>query len=339
VLGTRQSLNRPLPGELTDRRDTQKHRHDGSPAMAVAHAAHGWAGPPSSIFRTAIGTPMTRQTSYPYLLIAPSLVFLVAFFLFPLVQTIWLSFASTGGVGLENYRRMLGDLNFGTAVRNTFALTLVAVPIQIALAITMAVMVQKLERGRDFILWIWTIPLAVSDLAAGLAWLAILQNSGYLNSLLFSLGIIPSQSNWLTYETPIALFCGIAIAEIWRATAIVFVILLAGLQLIPKEYNEAAEIFGASPWTRFKRITLPLLRPSIQSALILRTVLAFEVFAVVYALGGRNFPVLAGEAYTWQRDNQNDGVAAAIAVLIMLISLLATAAYLKLLHVNPEQQP
>ncbi len=282
---------------------------------------------------------MARQMYYPYMLIAPSLVFLVAFFLFPLVQTIWLSFSSTGGVSFENYRRMMGDLNFSTAVRNTFALTLVAVPVQIALALMMSVMVQKLERGRDFILWIWTIPLAVSDLAAGLAWLAILQNSGYLNSLLFALGLIPSQTNWLTYETPIALFFGIAIAEIWRATAIVFVILLAGLQLIPKEYNEAAEIFGASPWTRFKRITLPLLKPSIQSALILRTVLAFEVFAVVYALGGRNFPVLVGEAYTWQRDNQNDGVAAAIAVLIMVISLLATAAYLKILHVKPEQQP
>jgi multiple sugar transport system permease protein len=282
---------------------------------------------------------MPRQMYYPYMLIAPSLLFLVAFFLFPLVQTIWLSFSSAGGVGLDNYRRMLGDLNFSTAVRNTFALTLVAVPIQIALALMMSVMVQKLQRGRDFILWIWTIPLAVSDLAAGLAWLAILQNSGYLNSLLFALGVIPSQTNWLTYETPIALFFGIAIAEIWRATAIVFVILLAGLQLIPKEYNEAAEIFGASPWMRFKRITLPLLKPSIQSALILRTVLAFEVFAVVYALGGRNFPVLVGEAYTWQRDNQNDGVAAAIAVLIMVISLLATAAYLKVLHVRPEQQP
>ncbi len=67
--------------------------------------------------------------------------------------------------------------------------------------------------------------------------------------------------------------------------------------------------------------------------------LAFEVFAVVYALGGRNFPVLVGEAYTWQRDNQNDGVAAAIAVLIMVFSLAATAVYMKALHVDEEQLP
>jgi multiple sugar transport system permease protein len=90
---------------------------------------------------------------------------------------------------------------------------------------------------------------------------------------------------------------------------------------------------------RFRKITLPLLRPSLQTALILRTVLAFEVFAVVYALGGRNFPVLVGEAYTWQRDNQNYGVAAAYAVLIMVVSLAATAAYLRALRVKPEQLP
>ena len=282
---------------------------------------------------------MHRSPWTPYALIAPACLFLAALFLWPLVQTIWLSFSSSGSVGLANYRRMVGDLNFAAAIRNTFLLTLVVVPIQIAMALIMATMVQKFGRGRDTILWVWTIPLAVSDLAAGLAWLAILQNSGYLNSALFQLGIISSQTAWLTYETPWTLFAAIAVAEIWRATAIVLVILVAGLQLIPREYGEAADVFGATPWARFRRITLPLLKPSLQSALILRTVLAFEVFAVVYALGGRNFPVLVGEAYTWQRDNQNDGVAAAIAVLIMIVSLAATAVYLKVLAVREEQLP
>jgi multiple sugar transport system permease protein len=203
----------------------------------------------------------------------------------------------------------------------------------------MAVMLTKIERGRDLVLWVLTIPLGISDLAAGLAWLAILQNSGYLNSALFGLGLIPGPTGWLTQETPVALFIGIVLAEMWRATAIVLVIVVAGIQLIPKEFAEAAEIFGAKPWTRFRKITLPLLKPSLQSALILRTVLAFEVFAVVYALGGTNFPVLAGEAYTWQNLNQNYGVAAAYAVLIMAISLAATALYLSVLRVRPEQQP
>jgi multiple sugar transport system permease protein len=283
---------------------------------------------------------MSPKSSWiPYALIAPSVVFLAAFFLLPLVQTIWLSFRVSGDLSLDNYRRMFGDINFAVALRNTFLLTIVVVPIQIAMAVMMGLMVQKLDRSRETVLWIWTIPLAISDLAAGLAWLSILQNSGYLNSILYGLGVVADKQQWLTYETPITLFLGIAIAEVWRATAIVLVMIVAGLQLIPKEYGEAADVFGATPWMRFKRITLPLLKPSLQSALILRTVLAFEVFAVVYALGGRNFPVLAGEAYAWQRDNQNDGVATALAVLIMFISLLATVVYLKVLKVDPEHQP
>jgi multiple sugar transport system permease protein len=280
-----------------------------------------------------------RASWSPYALIAPSVAFLAALFLVPLGQTIWLSVSSGDGLSLANYERMAGDLNFGLAIRNTFLLTLVVVPIQLALALTMAVMVSKLEKGRDLALWILTIPLGISDLAAGLAWLSILQNSGYLNSALYGLGVIQGPVGWLSQETPWALFLAIVLAEVWRATAIVLVILIAGFQLIPKEFSEAAEIFGARPWTRFRKITLPLLKPSIQSALILRTVLAFEVFAVVYALGGRNFPVLAGEAYTWQNENQNYGVAAAYAVLIMAISLAATAVYLRALKVDPEQLP
>ena len=280
-----------------------------------------------------------QSRALPYLLLAPSLVFLAAIFLLPLVQTIALSFSEGGAASLGNYRRMVSDLNFGLALRKTFLLVLVVVPIQLALALGMSVMIEKIGRGRDLVLWVWTIPLGVSDLAAGLVWLAILQDRGYLNSALYGLGLIDGPTAWLTYETPGTLFLGVVLAEIWRATAIVLVILVAGLQLIPKEYREAAEVFGARPWTIFRLITLPLLKPSIQTALILRTVLAFEVFAVVYAIGGTNFPVLVGEAYTWQNANQNTGVAAAYAMLIVVISLAATAIYLRVLRVPAEQQP
>ena len=165
-----------------------------------------------------------------------------------------------------------------------------------------------------------------------------MQNTGYLNTVLFHLGVVDGPTAWLNSETPVTLFIAVMVAEIWRSTAMVLVIIVGGLQLIPKEFGEAAEIFGASPWQKLTRVTLPMLKPSLQSALILRTVLAFEVFAAVYAIGGRNIPVLVGEAYVWQRDNQNYSVAAAYAVLIMVISLAATAVYLRLLRQNPEAQ-
>jgi len=279
-----------------------------------------------------------RGRALPYLLLAPSLIFLAAFFVVPFAQTLVLSVSDGGVPSLANYRKMAGDLNFALALRNTFALVLAVVPLQVVLALAMAMMLQKVRHARDIVLWIWTIPLAVSDLAAGLAWFAILQDSGYLNSFLHSIGVLGEQTSWLSYETQWTLFLGIALAEIWRATAIVLVILVAGIQLIPREYGEAAQVFGASAWTRFVRVTLPLLRPSLQTALILRTVLAFEVFAVVYALGGRNFPVIVGEAFVWQNENQNYGVAAAYAVLVMAISLAATVVYLRALRVPREQQ-
>ncbi len=283
--------------------------------------------------------PTARQGGWlPYLLLAPSLIFLGALFFVPLVETLAIAFTNGQGWGMGNFARMVGDLNFSDALLNTFSIVLVVVPLQLALALGMAMMLRHLHRGRDIVLWIWSIPLGISDLAAGLVWLAILNDQGYLNSLLFRLGLIAGPQAWLTYETPTALFAAIVFAEIWRATAIVLVIVVAGVQLLPREYGEAADVFGASPWRRFIRITLPLLKPSIQTALILRTVLAFEMFALVISLGGRNFPVLVSEAYQWQYGNQDTGVAAAYAVVVMLISLAATLLYLRLLRTPREQQ-
>ncbi len=274
-----------------------------------------------------------------WVLLAPSVLFLFFVFFWPLVEAFVIAFTGDGGWSLDNFREMASDINFADALRNTLALVVVVVPVQLALALGLAVLLGTLDRGRDLFLYVWTIPLGISDLAAGIVWLAIMSERGYVNSLLHALGLVERPVLWLTYETPFALFLSIVVAEVWRATAIVLVILVAGIQMIPKEYHEAAEVFGAGPWQRFRRITLPLLRPSIQTALILRTILAFEVFAVVLALGGRDFPVLAGEAFAWQYDYQDPGVAAAYAVLILSVSLAATWFYLRVLRVREETVP
>jgi multiple sugar transport system permease protein len=274
----------------------------------------------------------------PYLLIAPSLIFLTVLFLVPLGQTIALAFQADGGWSTANFSRMANDLNFSDAVANTFEIVVIVVPLQLCLALGMAMMLRHVQSGRDIVLWIWSIPLGISDLAAGLVWLAILTDRGYLNTVLNGLGLIKGPASWLSYETPVALLAAIVVAEAWRATAIVLVILVAGVQLVPKEYGEAADVFGATPWQRFTRIMLPLLKPSIQTALILRTVLAFEMFAIVLSLGGRNFPVLVSEAFNWQYNNQDFGVAAAYAVVVMAVSLAATMVYIRVLRTPAEQR-
>jgi multiple sugar transport system permease protein len=278
-----------------------------------------------------------NERTLPYLLLLPSVVFLALFFAWPLVEAVLVAFTNAQDEwSLENFATMRGDLNFQDALTNTLWLVAIVVPLQLALALALAVLLTRLERGRDLYLYVWTIPLGIADLAAGLVWLAILSERGYLNSFLSAMGVIDGPALWLSYETLGALFVAVVVAEVWRATAIVLVILVAGMQLIPKEYGEAAEIFGANAWQRFTKVTLPALKSSIQTALILRTILAFEVFAVVVALGGRNLPVLMGEAYAWQNDYQDAGVAAAYAVLILALSLAATVVYLRLLRIRPE---
>lgn len=278
-----------------------------------------------------------RERAIPYLLLAPSALFMLVLFVWPLAEAIAIAFTDGSGVwSLQNFRAMADDLNFTDAARNTVLLVIVVVPLQLALALALATLLGNLRRGRDIHLYVWTIPLGISDLAAGIVWLAIMSERGYLNTALQVMGIIDGPALWLSYETPWALFAAVVVAEVWRATAIMLVIIVAGMQLIPKEYGEAAEVFGATPWQRFVKVTLPSLKPSLQTALILRTILAFEVFAVVVALGGRNLPVLVGEAYAWQNDYQNSGVASAYAVLVLAISLAVTLFYLRVLRVREE---
>jgi multiple sugar transport system permease protein len=272
----------------------------------------------------------------PYLLLAPATLFLVVFFLYPFVLVAMESFTRNGEWTTANFARMAGHWKFQTTFTNTLILAAVVVPVQLAFALSMASIVTRLKTGRSTILYVFAIPLGISDLAAGLIWLSVFEQSGFLNSLFVTLGIVERPVMFLGYQNTWVIFLAIALAEIWRATAIMMVIIVAGMGLIPKEYGEAAEVFGASRWQRFTRVTLPMLRPSLQTALILRVILAFEVFAVVVALGGTNFPVLMGETYQWQFALQDRGVAAAYAMVILAISVAFTLLILKLLHVPKE---
>ena len=281
---------------------------------------------------------MQRGRWIPYALIAPSIIFLLLFFAWPVFEAVLLALrAPDGSFTLTHFQRMSRDLFFMDAVRNTIVLVIVTIPLQIVLALCMAMLLQGISRGRDLFLYVWTIPLGISDLAAGIVWLTIFTERGYLNSFLHWIGLMDRPQLWLSHEMPVALFISVVVAEAWRATAIVLVILVAGLQLIPKEYGEAAEVFGATPWRRFWKVTLPLLKPSLQVALILRTIAAFGVFAVVEALGGRNLPVLAGEAFFWYSLYRSPAVASAYAVIIMGISMVITIVYLRLLRSRQEE--
>jgi len=274
----------------------------------------------------------------PYLLLLPSVVFLLIFFAYPMVEAFALAFrAEDGGWTLKHFQTMIRDVAFVPAFRTTLLLILIIIPVQFTLALTMALLVQAKLKFSGLFLYIYAIPLGISELAAGIVWFAIFTDRGYLNTILTGLGLLDKPFLFLSYQNTGWLLAAVVLAEAWRATAIIMVILVAGLQSIPHEFLEAADVFGATLWDKVWRVILPLLRPSLQVALILRTILAFQVFAVAIAVAGRGITLLAAEAYRWYGSYRNPNVAAAFATLIMLLSIASTALYLWGLH-TPEEQ-
>jgi multiple sugar transport system permease protein len=242
----------------------------------------------------------------------------------------------------QHIRTMLNDFRFNRAITNTLLLIILILPVQFTLAIIMALVLQSRLKGNTFFLYIYAIPLGISDLAAGLVWYSIFTQRGFINSLLVSLGIIERPYVFLAAGNYEWMVLAIVLAEIWRATSIVMVIVVAGLQAIPQDYLEAGELFGASLWQRIRHIILPILKPSLQVALILRTILAFQVFAVVVVLtGGDVFTVLANETFRWYDRGDagfnNPHVASAYAGLIMLISLGVSLIYLRTIRTQEER--
>ncbi|MBI3975226.1 MAG: sugar ABC transporter permease [Armatimonadetes bacterium] len=275
----------------------------------------------------------------PYLLVLPTMAYLGLFFVYPMVQAIGLSLTEpqTGTFTLSHFQRMSGDLYFRQAIRYSLLITALAVPLQVILALAIAMLVNTRFHGHSLLLYVAAIPLAISDLAAGLIWLSIFTERGYLNAFLGAAGLTAQPITFLTYEHPEWLVGAIVLTEVWRATAIVMIILVAGLQLIPKDYVETAQVFGAGRWQTLRHVLLPLLRPSLQTALIIRTILAFQLFGTVIILAGRLVPVLAGESYFWYTLYRSPNVASAYATLILALSAVITWAYLRLLRVKEAE--
>lgn len=274
---------------------------------------------------------MEKKTLLPYLLILPAFAYLMFFVGYPLVQALYLAFTKNGAFSLDTLRRTVSDYYFWSALKYTIALSAVIVPIQVGLAIVLALLVNKAFKGKDLAIYALVIPLTISDVAAGLIWYSMLSPYGFLNKVLMNIGLISQPIYFFGYQYRSREFLAIVLAEVWRATSIVFVIILAGLQMISREYLEAAEVFGANYWTKLRRIILPMLKPSIQSALIIRTLFAMQIFGIVWILAGRDIPVLAGEGFYQLTEIKDYGVASIYALIIAGLSILLGALYIKFL--------
>lgn len=244
----------------------------------------------------------------------------------------------TGELTTRYFRAMVDNRFFSPALKTTLLLMVIIIPIQFVLAIIMSLVIQARLKGHTTWLYLFAIPLGVSDLAVGIIFFSIFTQSGFLNSILQGVGLIDAPLTYLSADTTRWIIFAIVVAEIWRATSIVMIIIVSGLQAISDEVLEAAELFGANLWRRVRYVILPLLRPSIQVALILRTILALQVFAVVIALsGGDIVTVLTNETFRQYDELRNPNVAAAYAVFILALSMVSAVLYLYTLRTQKEK--
>lgn len=224
-----------------------------------------------------------------YLFILPASAHLVLFVLIPIVFSLYLSFHewSTPGflgapfVGLQNYLDLLDDAPFWHAMQNTAVYTLLSVPLGMAVSLAMAVAVNRRLPGINVFRAVFFLPVITSWVAVSVVWITLLSPDAGLLNYFFGLVGLPRQA-WL--DSPRWAMLAVVVITIWKGAGFQMVIWLAGLQSIPKELLEAAEIDGAGRWRTFRHVTLPLLFPTTFFLVVTGVIGGFQVFTPMYVI-------------------------------------------------------
>jgi len=281
-----------------------------------------------------LGKRVHRDNLAAYAFLAPTIVIIGLFVLFPIGFAVFLSLNKVtllGGmhfefVGLKNFTRMFDDMKVWIALKNTAKYVAVVVPVQTVLALILAAALNSNIRGRDFFRSVYFLPTITSSAVLTLIFVWILNNNGILNQFLEMLHL-PTR-NWLN-EPAVALF-GIMMMNIYSTAPGYMVIYLASMQDIPDDIYEAASIDGANWWTKFSRITVPLLRPVTFFIVVMGLIGCFQVFDQAFIVsrgdGGPNNStltvVLLIYQYAFKLDNM--GYASALAFMLAFVIMVFT---------------
>lgn len=277
-----------------------------------------------------------REQLTGWLMLIPALLILGLVFIYPILRAFWLSwFTENLGTqlqpvftGWDNYQRMLGDGRFWQSLSNTAVFTVISVILELVLGLVVALVLNKSFFGRGTVRTIAIIPWALPTAVMGLAWAWIFNDQyGVVNDLLRRLGAIDTGINWL--GTPVLAMTALIVADVWKTTPFIAIILLAGLQSISDDLYEAHKMDGASPWQSFYQITLPLLMPQILIALLFRFAQSFGVFDLVQVMTGGG-PAGSTETvsiyiYSTVMRYLDFGYGAALVVVTFLLLVLAIA--------------
>ncbi len=267
------------------------------------------------------------------LLCAPAVLVMIAVTAYPIGYAVWLSLQrydlrfpeNRGFTGLDNYVAVLSDGYWWSAFAVTLFITVVSVAIEFALGLVLALIMHRTLVGRGAVRTVVLIPYGIVTVVAAFSWqYAWTPETGYLAELL------PEGTAPLTEQIPA--IAVIILAEVWKTTPFMALLLLAGLAMVPNDLLKAAQVDGAGPWQRLTRIILPMMKPAILVALLFRTLDAFRIFDNIYILtnGSNGTASVSILGYDNLFKAFNLGIGSAISVLIFLSVAVIAFAFIKL---------
>lgn len=276
-------------------------------------------------------------------LILPALLTILLVALFPLLWTLWESlhlhdlrmpWLGKPFVGLDNYVEAFSDPRFWGALGHTVLFAVTSVGLELVIGLWLALALNRAFRGRGLVRASVLVPWAIPTVVSALLWRFMFEGQhGIVNEALVGLGVLREPLVW--FIRPVAAWVPVILADVWKTTPFVALLLLAGLQNIDASLYEAARIDGASAWRQFRYVTLPLLKPAILVALIFRTLDAFRVFDLIYALtgGGPGTSTEPIALYTFNvlLQNLQFGYGSALSVIVFLITFGLALLYIRFL--------
>jgi multiple sugar transport system permease protein len=267
----------------------------------------------------------------------PVIAVTTIFILVPVIGTIItslhkdVSYLPLQFVGLDNYIKIFSSSGFWSAAGFTILFSAAAVAIELILGLIFALLLNETFPGRGYLRAVVLIPWAIPTIISSRIWELMYQYTyGVINWLVVNIGLSDEKISWL--GDAVSAFWGLVIADSWKMTPFVVIILLAGLQAIPEEIYKQSKIDGAKMLKRFYRMTLPLLRPVLTIALIFRTIDSFRVFGLIYVLTGggpggttKSLSILGFEYFS----NDQFGMGSAVSFITFIFAFLITLLYLK----------
>ena len=272
------------------------------------------------------------------LLAGPAIIVFVSFVIFPVVMAAYYGFFKWKGygvptdfVGLQNYITILKDPTFHDALMHNGFIVVMSLVMQGPAAVILALLLNRKIRGRSLIRVLIFVPYVVSEVIVGTGWSLMLQTTGAVNGFFDKIGLESFKVDWLS--NPDIAIWSLMIIITWKYVGFAVILFLAGLQSIPEELHEAAAIDGASYWQTQRRITLPLLGPTLRIWAFLSIIGSLQLFDLVYIIWGQYVSATAGTSTmaTYMvlngRNAANYGFGNAVAVVLFIISLIIALTY------------